>query len=323
MADVGVAIDLGGTNLRVALIDGDRKVLWRNSEPTRPERGKDTVFRAIVGMAKGAMEKAKAQGLKPLGLGLGFPGVFAEDGVILGAPQLPDWIGFAFLDALLAAVDIPVAIENDANCAALGEYWVYGSELPDTFVFVTLGSGIGGGVILKGKLWRGYLGAAGEVGHIPVEPNGPFCGGGHQGCIEVFSSAVGLKNLIGCVLKEGAESPFLSYFKDKSSLLTPKEAFEWAQRGDQGARRLFERFGDFLGIAFASIVNVLNPQAIVIGGSIAQAWEFFVPSILPSLNRHTFPYVANRLILKKARLGEDAGILGAASLVFTKEARLP
>lgn len=323
MAGVGVAIDLGGTNLRAALVDHAGKVLWRTSQPTRPQRGKDVVFGAIVEMVQRAMGEAKAQGLKPSGLGLGFPGVFAEDGVILGAPQLPDWVGFSLLDALCAHVEIPVTIENDANCAALGEYWLYGGELPDTFVFVTLGSGIGGGVILKGKLWRGYLGAAGEVGHIPIEPNGPFCGGGHRGCIEVFSSAVGLKNLMGCVVAEGVESPFISSFKDRRASLTPKEAFEAAQKGDSGARRLFERFGDFLGIAFASVVNVLNPKAIIIGGSIAQAWEFFSPSILPSLKRHTFPYVAERLILKKARLGEDAGILGAASLVFAKEVCLP
>ena len=323
MPGVAVSIDMGGTNLRVAIVDEKGEILCRILQPTKPERGRSKVFASLTEGVKEAMVKAKAKGLEPLGVGIGFPGVFADDGVILGAPQLPDWVGFAFLDALRDAIDIPVFAENDANCAALGELWVYGPELPDTFVFVTLGSGIGGGVILKGKLWRGYLGAAGEVGHIPVEPNGPFCGGGHQGCIEVFSSAVGLKNLIACVLKEGAESPFLSFFKDRQASLTPKEAFEWAQRGDPGARRLFERFGDFLGIAFASIVNVLNPQAIVIGGSIAQAWEFFAPSILPSLSKHTFPYVADRLILKKARLGEDAGILGAASLVFAREACLP
>jgi glucokinase len=323
MPGVAVSIDMGGTNLRVAIVDEKGEILFRILQPTKPERGRSKVFASLTEGIKEVMVKAKAKGLEPLGVGIGFPGVFADDGVILGAPQLPDWVGFAFLDALREAIEIPVFVENDANCAALGEYWIFRGDLPDTFVFMTLGSGIGGGVILQGKLWRGYLGSAGEIGHIPVEPNGPFCGGGHQGCIEVFSSAVGLKNLIGRVLDEGITSPFLSAFKDRSPTVTPKDAYEAAKQDDFGARRLFERFGEYLGIALASVVNVLNPPAIVIGGNIANAWEFFAPSILPSLKRHTFPYVAERLKIRKAGLGEDAGILGAASLIFVKEACLP
>lgn len=320
MPGVAVSIDLGGTNLRVALVDEKGEVLARILQPTKPERGRSKVFESLTESIEEAIEKGKMKGLEPLGAGIGFPGVFAEDGVILGAPQLPDWVGFDLLEALREGVSIPVFLENDANCAALGEYWMFREELPDTFVFMTLGSGIGGGVILDGKLWRGYLGSAGEIGHIPVEPKGPFCGGGHQGCIEVFASAVGLKNLIEQMLDEGVSSDFLSAFEKKSSAVTPKDAYEAAMRGDAGAIRLFERFGSYLGISLASVINVLNPKAIVIGGNIANAWEFFSPSILPSLKRHTFPYVAERLMIRKARLGEDAGILGAASLVFARKA---
>jgi len=319
LKSVSVSVDLGGTNMRVALVDQKGNILKKRQRLTNSHLGRDKVFDNLVGEITQGVEMASSAEYQLEGIGIGYPGLVDGSGVVRGSPQFPDWIDFPLLHKLKEKFDVHIYVENDANCAALGELWMFGEKLPDTFVFVTLGSGIGGGVVLKGKLWKGYQGAAGEVGHIPVNPSGPICGGGHRGCVEMFSSGVGLQNLFKQV-SQSVESEFIKIFKEKESTLSPKCAFEWAKNDDIGAKRLYELFGNYLGIAFASIVNLLNPDAIVIGGAISNSWEFFSNHIRVALHRHCFSYTADSIQIIKARLGEDAGLIGAASLVFLKDA---
>jgi glucokinase len=245
-----------------------------------------------------------------LAFGAAVPAIVnSRDGIVLRSPNLPALNGFEFAAYFRDKLGIPVVLENDANSAAVGENWKGASRGIENSVCVTLGTGVGGGIIIDGKLLRGVDGTAGEIGHIAVEPEGHPCGCGSKGCVEQYSSAMAIKRL-AVELRNRFPDSSLSAEGD----ITPLKVYEAGCTGDELSLEVFRVFATYLGIALGGLVNVLNPQAIVIGGGVSAGWELFIDHLRAEISRRAFPHPAERVRLMRSELGDDAGIVGAAFL---------
>ncbi|MGQ0541430.1 MAG: ROK family protein [Blastocatellia bacterium] len=314
MNRIALAADLGGTNLRVAAIAADGSILARARTETPKSGGAEEIVDAIVGLAVDCRDQVAGQG-EIVSFGLAVPAVLnTAEGKIHTSPNLPVMNGLHLSKAIGEKLNIPVVLENDATAAAIGEQWLGASRGYRNSICVTLGTGVGGGIILDGKPLRGVDGTAGEIGHICVEPFGVPCGCGSIGCLEQYSSA-------SAIVRQANEL-FTKHPTSKLRLdsdLTPKEVFEAGNAGDPLAIEVFRTVGFYLGIALAGLVNVLNPEVIVIGGGASAGWELFIPETKSQIMKRAFQQPAERVKLLIAELGDDAGILGASHLALMME----
>ncbi len=309
MKKVVLACDLGGTNLRMAAVDADGAILHRTKRDTPKSDRADEVVRTLVESARECTD-AVAATAEIIALAAAVPAtVNVGKGVLMKAPNLPSLDGFRFVAAVQSELGIRTIIENDATSAALGEAWLGASKGFDNSIMVTLGTGVGGGIIINGQPLRGPDGTAGEIGHICVEPFGAPCGCGARGCVEQYSSATAVVRLT-----RELESQYVKSELQNRSRLTSLDVFEAGKNGDELALEVFRQMGFYLGIALADLVNVLNPEIIVIGGGAAAGWELFVEYVRDQIRERAFREPAIRAEVVRAVLGDDAGILGAARL---------
>jgi glucokinase len=314
MKEIVLACDLGGTNLRMAAIDNAGEVLYRARRSTPKSDRADDIVAALVDAAG---ECRDAVGGDILALAAALPAtVSVERGMLLKSPNVPCLDGFRIVAALESETGIPTVIENDANAAAVGENWIGASRGYATSVMVTLGTGVGGGIIINGGVLRGIDGTAGEIGHICVEPFGAPCGCGSRGCVEQYASASAIVRLATEKLAQYPKSRLASQQR-----LTAVEIFEAGVDGDELALEVFRIMGFYLGIALVDLVNVLNPEVIVIGGGAAAGWNLFIGHVEDQIKTRAFLEPAQRAKLVPAELGDDAGMLGAARVAFDGVAR--
>lgn len=297
------AVDLGGTHLRTAAIDEDGNIHHRTKSLTPDASQPDEIVRAITDAARACEREVSIASTC-----VAVPGtVDVEAGVVLTIPNVSSLKGFNLAGALQSELRHPVVIENDANAAAMGEMWKGAGRGTRTMVCITLGTGVGGGIILDGKLWRGVDGSAGEIGHTSIEPHGGVvCGCGSEGCLEVYASATAIVRMM-----KQTDSPL----RDVEHL-TAERIYRAAQEGDQPAIDVFAWMGEYLGIGLAILVNILNPEMIVIGGGVANAWELFGERAIKEMRGRAFPLPGSRVKVKPAECGDNAGLLGAASVAF-------
>jgi glucokinase len=299
MAEYTIGLDLGGTNLRGAAINRSGKILEKISEETNSQDGREAMLAAMTGVVDSLRSKCGTD--KLAGIGIGVPGfILLEEGVITNSNNLASLENFPIRDEIERRLKTPVVLENDANAAALGEKWMGAGREVDDLVLLTLGTGIGGGIISEGRVLHGFLGMAGELGHITVVPNGNPCGCGNQGCVEKHASASAI-TAMARMLHVGDD-------------LTPKEVYERALGGDDRAKRVFKLMGEFLGIALATLVNTFNFPLYLLSGGILPAWDFFAPSMLEEMRRRSFTFRTTKTRVEKATLGNEAGLYGAAYL---------
>jgi glucokinase len=308
-----IACDLGGTNLRMAAIDQDGNILYRTKRDTpKAERAED-ILSALVESAEECREHVAELG-ETIAVAIAAPAtVSAVKGVILKAPNVPALDGFRIIAALESELNLKAILENDANAAAVGENWHGGSQGYQNSICVTLGTGVGGGLIIDGKIQQGVDGTAGEIGHICVEPFGAPCGCGSRGCVEQYSSATAIVRQTKELASQYPKSELL-----QKNRLTSKDVYEAGLAGDELALEVFRRQGFYLGIALSSLINVLNPEVIVIGGGAAAGWDLFMPHLLEQVEHRTYREPRLRARFEKAVLGDDAGIMGAAKLAFDR-----
>jgi len=311
MNEFVLATDLGGTNLRVAAVDRDGKILYRTKYDTPKSERADEIFLAIIQAAR-KCEKAIEKKGKIIAVGAALPATLnVADGVILKAPNLPALDGVRFSAAVSGELNLPVIMENDANSAAIGEHWLGASKGFDSSICVTLGTGVGGGIILSGAILRGVDGTAGEIGHICVEPFGAPCGCGSRGCVEQYSSATAIVRLV-----RELENQYPQSLLRQKMRCTSLDVYEAGKTGDELALEVFRQMGFYLGVALADLVNVLNPEVIVIGGGAAAGWDLFINHVRDQIHGRSFKEPAERVKIVRAKLGDDAGILGVARLAF-------
>lgn len=312
MERIVLAADLGGTNLRMAAIDAGGEILFRTRRVTPNARRADEIVSLMVEAAGECLENLKRE--EVLAVAAAVPAILnIADGIILKAPNVPSLNGFRFSKALENALGLPCVLENDANAAAVGENWLGASANVQNSMMVTLGTGIGGGIIIEGNVLRGADGTAGEIGHICVEPDGVPCGCGSRGCVEQYASATAIVRLMR-ELEHNYPKSALPDMPKLSSL----EIYEAGLEGDELALEVFRRQGFYLGIVLAGLINILNPEVIVIGGGAAAGWDLFMPQMLEQIRQRAYREPAERAKIVRATLGDDAGILGAARLAFGK-----
>jgi glucokinase len=315
--DLVCAVDLGGTNLRAANIDRDGRIHERVKKAT-PESNR---AEEIVSALTAAVRECEAEGLKRnaqiRAVSVVVPGsVQMETGVVVNAPNIPCLPGYKLGSELECVLDRRVLLENDANAAALGEMWQGAARNHRTIICLTLGTGVGGGIILGGKLWRGADGTAGEIGHTSVEPfGGVKCKCGNVGCLEVYASATAIVRMTSETIAQHPESHLHNL---QTVELSADKVYRAAVEGDELAIHVFRNVGLYLGVAMANLVNIFNPEMIVVGGGVAAAWELFAQHAREEVARRAFRVPAQRCKIVRAECGDDAGLLGAAWLVFAK-----
>ncbi len=307
---VVIANDLGGTNLRMATICGDGEILNRLRYPT-PRSGSPQV---LVDTITKMFEKIKSDtnNCEIVSFAVAVPGIVdTNKGLIYKSPNLPELNGFEIVNALEKSLSTTVILENDANAAAVGENWIGASKGFQNSIMVTLGTGIGGGIIIDNKVLRGIDGTAGEIGHINVEPDGHKCGCGSHGCVEQYASATAVVRM---ARELANEESFKEVIEPKH--LSSEDVYQLALDGNDLAKKIFHKQGFYLGIMLAGLINSLNPEVISIGGGAAAGWELFIPHLKEQIKVRSYREPAERVNIVKAKLGDDAGILGVAKLGF-------
>ena len=303
MSEYSIGLDLGGTNLRAAAVDTKGKMLQKILASTDLTRGPEAV---MEDMAKAIDQLRHAIGSQNLqGIGVAVPGfIRLKEGVITGSNNLAVLEGFPMRDALQKRLNAPVILENDANAAAMGEKWIGAGKDVDDLVLVTLGTGIGGGIISNGKVLHGFLGMAGEIGHVTVVPNGNPCGCGNHGCLEKHASATAIAALARMIGLGDIKSD---------------EVYTLAKQGNERALAVFDHMGRALGIALATLVNIFNFPLYLISGGPLPAWDVFSIPMMQELEQRSFTYRASKPTITKAELGNEAGLYGAAYLPWSTE----
>jgi glucokinase len=312
-----VGVDLGGTNIRAAVFDGGMKILGRSERPTRAQEEADAVIRRIAACVREALDRSSVAADEVAGVGVGAAGLTDwRTGVVVLASNL-GWRDVPLKERLEQELDgLRVEVDKDTNAAALAEARLGAGREFRHFLYVTAGTGIGGGLILDGTLYRGATGGAGDIGHVVVDPDGPRCGCGDHGCVEVFSSGAGMVNRAREMLAGGAEAASSAMTVEA---LTPQTIFEAAEEGDVVAARVVETAGRALGLALADYVNINNPEAIVIGGGVVRAGRAYTEPVERELRRRALPALGEIVKLVPPELGDDVGVTGAALLLAESE----
>jgi glucokinase len=320
MERFAIGADLGGTNLRVAAVDESGKILERITLATQREQGREAIIRELSQAVRNL--SGRLAGSRVLaGIGIGVPGIlYLQTGMLRQSPNLPGWENYPVRSEIESLVGTTVFLENDANAAALGEKWLGLGRHVDSFCMLTLGTGVGGGVVLDGKIWHGFLGMAGELGHIVVAENGVQCPCGGRGCLETESSAGAVVRKAREVLAAG-RSPALAEASRNISELTSEIVYEVAKAGDAACREIFQSVGRYLGIGIAGLVNALNLPLYVIGGGAAESWSLFAPAMMEELRYRSYIFREASTRIEKSVLQGDAGICGAAFLPLQAGAR--
>jgi glucokinase len=300
-----IGIDLGGTNLRAAAIDREGQVLEKIRGTTDLHLGRDAVIGDIVDSIQ---QLRSRHGSELAGVGVGVPGfIDIERGYVLNSNNLPEIENFPIRDDIERRLGTAVILENDANAAALGEKWLGAGRDVKDLVLLTLGTGVGGGIISGGRILHGFRGMAGELGHMTIYPSGNPCGCGNYGCLEKHASATAIV----------AMAQMLSLGDD----VTAVEVYEMAAQGNEKAKMVFHTFGAALGIALGNLVNIFNFPLYLLSGGVIAGWDMFAPSMLSEAERRSFTYRSTKPRIEKAELGGEAGLYGAAFLPFQKNGR--
>jgi glucokinase len=333
MTTYAIGVDLGGTNLRIAAVDNAGKMLEKITTSTEVARGRDVVIDDMCAAIQQVVARRRGSG-ELAGIGIGVPGIIEmQTGMLRESPNLPGWHNYPVRDEIERRLQTTVVLENDANAAALGEKWTGAAAAVDDMCMFTLGTGVGGGVVMQGRIWHGMTGMAGELGHINVEPEGHPCGCGSRGCLEQYASATAVKRMANEAIAAGS-APQLALAAKTDPEFTAKVIYDLAMQGDAPAGEVFRRVGNALGIVIADMVNIFNFPMYVIGGGVASAWDAFAPTMMEIVRRNSFVYRATNpaetpatvrasespaaprraTVVTRALLGSDAGLIGASCL---------
>jgi glucokinase len=320
-----IGVDLGGTNIVVGVLPidgGDGNVLALKSEPTDAERGAKYVVDKIVLLIEEARAEVVAEygGARTdfAGIGIGAPGPLnRKTGTVIQSPNL-GWRNFPLRDLISNAVNLPAVLDNDANCATYGEWWLGAGRNVDTLIGLTLGTGIGGGIVLHGEIFHGVSDAAGEIGHMTIEANGRKCPCGNYGCLEAYASGPAIARRAIEGLESGAESLLTDLVAGKLENITAATVYEAVVHGDPYANDVMRETAKFLGAGVANVINIFNPDMIVISGGVTKAGDHLFVPLRSEVRRRAFKSALDACQITAAQLPGTAGVIGAAG-VFKKD----
>jgi len=333
MPDYTIGVDMGGTNLRVAAITTDGQLLEKITLGVKVAMGRDYVIGEMCDAIHSLTDKYRSTGTF-VGAGIGVPGIIdVPAGIMRKSANLPGWTDYPVREVIEKRLQTHIYLDNDANVAALGEKWMGAGRDVENMAMLTLGTGIGGAIILNGKIFYGMSGMAGEFGHITVEPQGVLCGCGNRGCSERYASASAVVRMAREAVESG-KAPGLTKAFNSDPEFSARSVYNLAIQGDPDAQHIFHRFGEVMGILLADLVNVLDLEMFVIGGGVVSAWDAFAPKMFAELRERSLVYAASapddptakkegasaqianytkkKTIITQALLGSDAGLYGAA-----------
>ena len=312
-----IGIDVGGTNVKIALVDDNGKIIYSNSVPTYAKMGYEYTVNNIKQAIKDLMKETNTTPSDIEGIGFDFPGqVDCKTGVVKLAPNIPGWVNVPIAQMIEDEFHIPTRIDNDVRCAALGELKFGAGRGCENFICITVGTGIGSGIVINGKVVRGATNAAGELGHIKLQMNGgPICGCGDTGCLEAFASGPAIVAMAQEYIKGGKSTKFREMAAVEGGEITPYMVAKAAEEGDPVAKRIFEIVGEYIGIGLTSVINLLNPERVIIGGGVAESGELLLGPIRKTIKERAMVVAGNAVEIVPAQLGNSAGVIGARMLI--------
>jgi len=315
---LAVGVDLGGTNIKAAMVTREGEVRGRLSIPTEIGLGPKGVADRIVQAVRSVLDAAGCRVCDIAGVGLGSPGAIdSQRGVVMSAANMPDWKNVPIAAILGEALGVSVHLENDANAAAFGEYWVGAGRGTSSMVILTLGTGIGGGIVVNGSIVTGANNIGGELGHMVIKYDGVRCACGNTGCLEAYASA----NATARRFREAVESGAGSSLADRvarGDAVTAHDIYVAARAGDDLARRTLVTTGDFLGVGIADIVHALDPEMVVLVGGLAGAAEYLLEGIWRQLSQRVANLKDRKFDVRPGELGDDAGVVGVAGCLLKR-----
>lgn len=306
-----VGVDLGGTKILTALADLQGKILAKTKLPTKAEESVGAVIKRIVNSIKQVIKEVEVKKREVQAIGVGCPGPLnVKEGIIYNAPNL-GWQDVNIKKLLQSKIDVPILIENDANAAALGEKWFGAGRGKDNLIYMTVSTGIGGGIIINRKLYHGANDSAGEIGHMIIDPDSNVkCGCRDQGCWEALASGTAIEKLGQEALKSGRTSlmrEMITEIEEIDGALVTKAA----AKGDEVALEIMEQVTNYLGVGVVNLVNVLNPEMIIVGGGVSNAGEMILKPIKEIVAKRALEAPAKEVKIVPAQLGSEVGVMGA------------
>ena len=312
-----LGVDLGGTKIAAALATTQGEIVARGRRPTPAQAGPDAVINSVCATINEVLSAKELQPSRLSGIGIAAAGIIdSANGKVIFSPNLPGWHEVPLREAIEQRFGIPAYLGNDANLAALGE-WHFGvGEKMTNLIYVTVSTGIGGGIIADGKLYTGACGAAGEIGHMTIDVNGPRCRCGNIGCWETLASGTALAREAVKRITEGARTSIIELVGGDVSKIDANIVGLTAKQGDELAQELVSRLGYYFGVGLANLVNIFNPELILVGGGVAKMGDLLLQPAIKVVKERAFSTSANAVEIKPATLGDDSGILGAVAFVL-------
>ena len=321
-SDYVVGVDMGGTKILAGVFNGSMECVGTSKVSTKAQRGLDAVVERIARVVQDSVDEADLSLKQVAGIGIGAPGaVDFPAGTVIFAPNLEGWKDVPLKKALEKQLDVPVFVENDGNIAVLGVHVAELKGKPRNVVGIFVGTGIGGGLIINGELYRGYGHTAGEIGHMVLQVDGPKCGCGNKSCFEALASRTAIFQQIKAAIKDGQKTLLTEILGEDLADLRSGDLRKAIRRGDKFVERVIESAAEYIGIATANLVNVLNPEVVVLGGGVIDALQDEMMSVIvETANDYAMPGAMKGVEIIASKLGDDAGITGAAVLA-RKEAK--
>lgn len=311
-----IGIDIGGTNIKIALVDTEGKIVYSNTTPTRAEMGFEAGVNNIKQAIKDLITETNQDSKTIEAIGFGLPGqIDYKEGVVKNLPNIPGWVNIPLAKIIEDEFSIPTRLDNDVRCAALGELNFGAGKGCENLICITVGTGIGSGIVLNGKLVRGASNAAGEIGHIKMSLNGgPLCGCGDYGCFEAYASGPAIVTMAKEYISGGKSAKYKE-MAAQDGLITPYLVAQAALLGDAVSIQIFKQIGKIIGVGLSSVVNLLNPEKIIIGGGIADAGEILLNPIKETILDRSMPIQGQTVKVVPAQLANTAGVIGASLLI--------
>ncbi len=310
-----LGVDLGGTRIKIGVVDERGGLFNMKKFATRVDLGREALIRRIIRLIHRSLSADPDLQNPPAGIGLGAAGMIdVRKGVVLVSPNFPDWHQVPLARLISEQTGLPTFLDNDANAITYGEKWVGVGKDMNNFACLTLGTGVGSGLMLNGRLWYGSQGSGPEIGHMTIQPKGRRCACGNRGCLETLASAGWLVKT--ATEKRGAESLTLNHpLKDRAAL-SAKDLYREALQGDPFCRELFENLGEALGIAIANLIHILSLEGVVLAGGLSRASTIFLPSLEKEFKKRLTLVPPETIKIRVSRLQEKSGVLGAAGIAL-------
>jgi glucokinase len=323
--ELAIGIDIGGTNTKLGVINRSGEVMHRLVIPTEEAKGGEHLMAKLIAASRQLLAESKQSLSGFAGIGIGSPGLIdVEKGTVADCPgKIPGWTGMPVARRMSLALGLPASVDNDVKVIARGEGWMGAGKGAKHFVCFALGTGIGGGIVIDGKLYHGAGYCSAMVGHIVVEPNGPRCICGGRGCLECYASGPSIAAEAASHIMRGVETSMEELAEGDISRIDASLVFQAAEAGDQVAREIVERAGFYLGIAVVTVIHLLNPERVIIGGGVARGGKLLLEPVRRVVKQRAWQRRGFKVEILPSELGDDAGIFGAAALAFSRSKAKP